>query len=289
MTRLCLILTLLLLCLSLPAQGPEQQSPAEMSLQLQALSDSLLQLREKEISTQFGFRNTDKLNDVAKKLEVENIEQWKRFLELEPGNKALDNMSWNELGISPYRALLARQYSIFGFTELSTLSEVAELKRLPIKKLRQHLGLDPLSRSRDRLSLQALETDPEAVVEFAREFNADRLSYGFSVTGVGMLVVFSALLLTSIIISQLKRVNHKADAKDQTIVIGHNGKVISRPKDMNQNLIAAAITALHLYKHGIEERRRLLLTFRRTPTNQWRASGMLDMPNRVNLRQRREQ
>jgi hypothetical protein len=71
-------------------------------------------------------------------------------------------------------------------------------------------------------------------------------------------------------------------------VISAKGKLVSKPGDLDRNLIAAAITALHLYKQGIEERRRLLLTFKRTPTNQWRASAILNMPNRTILRQRRE-
>jgi hypothetical protein len=281
-----ILLTLALLLPLLPLSA--QPEPLGVESQIKALSDSLLQLREKEISTEYGFLRTDKLGDVARKLEVNDIAQWKRFLDLEPGNRTLDNMRWDKLGISPYRAFLAKQYSIWGFTELTTLGEVAELKRLPVKKLRQHLGLDPLSRDSDQLSLQALESDPEQIVAFAAEFNSRRLRYGLSVTAVGMLVVFSALLLTSLIINQLKRINPKPHPKDQTIVISARGKLVSKPGDLDRNLIAAAITALHLYKQGIEERRRLLLTFKRTPTNQWRASAILNMPNRTILRQRRE-
>ena len=74
---------------------------------------------------------------------------------------------------------------------------------------------------------------------------------------------------------------------DPKLIITHAGKLVSAGKEISNNTIAAAITALFLYKQGIEDRRRLLLTFHRTPTNQWRASGVLDMPNRVILRNRR--
>ncbi len=282
------ILALILLCCAalLIAQEDERQMVAEMTAQMQAISDSLLQSREASIQEEFGFSDSDKLRDVAARLEVTDLAKWQAYLELEPNNPKLDDMTWRQLGISPYRALLAKQYSIYGFTELSTLSEVAGLMRLPIKKLRQELGLDPLSKQRDSQSLQSLGRVPEDIIRFKQQFQQNRLHYGLSVTGVGMLVVFSALLITSIIISQLHKVNKPPKPADQTLRISHKGKLISTPKDMNRNVIAAAITALHLHKQSIEERRRLLLTFKHTPTNQWHASGMMDMPNRYFLRKR---
>jgi len=104
------------------------------------------------------------------------------------------------------------------------------------------------------------------------------LLYGGSVTLGGMSVVFVALLLTSIIISQL--VHLKAKPKAAVIKLDGAGKIKAAPKDLSRNVIVAAITALHMHASEIEEQRKMGLTFRRTPTNQWRASAVLSMPNR---------
>ncbi len=282
MPRATIILILLLLPGLLMAQQTEREN--DMEARFQAMSDSLLQFREREIQSEFGFRDTDTLEDVAAKLGIGDVPKWKEYLEVEPGNEVLDQMTLRRLGISPYKALLARQYSIFGFTELSSLAELAELKQLPIKQLRRFAGIDPTDKSHDSQSLQALGKTPEDLVEFEESFNENELGFGLSVTGIGILMVFCALAVTALVISQLHRLNR--EPKDRKIRIDSQGKVKSQPKDLNSDVVAAAITALHLYKHSIEERRRLLLTFRRAQSNQWHSSGMLNMPNRDYTRTR---
>lgn len=284
MPRATIILILLLLPGLLMAEPTEREN--EMEARFQAMSDSLLQFREQEIQSEFGFRDTDTLQDVAAKLAIEDIPKWKEYLEVEPGNEVLDQMTLRRLGISPYRTLLAQQYSIFGFTELSSLAELAQLKQLPIKQLRRFAGIDPTDKSHDSQSLQALGKTPEDLVEFEESFNENELGFGFSVTGIGILMVFCALAVTALVISQLHRLNREPKDKGKKIRIDSQGRVRSQPKDLNSDVIAAAITALHLYKHSIEERRRLLLTFRRAQSNQWHSSGMLNMPNRDYTRKR---
>ncbi|MDY0151361.1 MAG: OadG family protein [Candidatus Cloacimonas sp.] len=247
----------------------------------QAVSDSLLLQREKEIVTEFGFRDTNPLNEVAQKLMIEDYASWKSYLGLEPRNKALDNMSLRRLGIAPYRALLAQQFSVYGFTELSSLTEVSAKLSFPIKKLKTVLKLsDPLSRNWDGYSLQALDITPKQVEDIRQDFDDNRLAYGGSITLVGMLTVFLALLLTRIIIGQLIHLNRPPKTKKVDIKLGAGGKVLAANATLNQNVIVAAITALHIHQQSIEDRRRLVLTYRRTPTNQWRASAVLSMPNR---------
>lgn len=290
MAKKLVIALLILLCAAYTAaQGQtERSAPSleDLQLQIQAMSDSLLQLRESEVQSEYGFKDTDRLADVAAKLKIANLPQWKTYLEIEPDNPALDKMSLRKLGISPYRALLAQQFSIHGFTELSTLGDLAHLKQLPVKKLRQFAGIAGSDKSRDGYSLQALGKTPAEFQAYLTAFGKTQMRFGLNITLVGVLIVFAALALVALIIGQLRHLNRPPKAKDRTLVVTTSGKVKQQPADLNADVIAAAITALHLYRQGIEERRRLLLTFRRARIDQWRDSALLNMPNRDILRKR---
>lgn len=289
MPKCICVLVLFLLCFAcLGAQEAEAAQPSveDLQLQIQAMSDSLLQLREQEIFSEFGFRDTDRLQDVAAKLEIVNLAQWKNYLGLEPANAVLDRMSLRRLGITPYRALLAQQYSIHGFTELSTLAELAAQRSLPLKKIRAFAGRDPNSKIHDSYSLQALGRKPADFEKFEQIFAANRIRYGFSILAFGVLIVFFALAVTALIIGQLRHLNRKPKADSRAIILDSQGRVKSQPPDLNSDVIAAAIATLHLYRQGIEERRRLLLTFRRARSDQWHGSTALNMPNRDILRKR---
>ncbi|MDD4034924.1 MAG: OadG family protein [Candidatus Cloacimonetes bacterium] len=245
-----------------------------------ALIDSLSESREQSILAEYGFRDTNTLSQVAQKLEIKNIDRWKSALGLEPANKALNDMTLRRLEISPYRALLGKQTVEYGYNELSTVSEISASLSMPMKKLKAMLGNnDPLDKSWDNRSIQALNISPQRIKDIHDEFTQDVLIYGASVTLVGMLVVFSALLLTSIVIRQLVHLN-RAEQSTPVIKLGSEGKLKAAPKNLSRNVIVAAITALHIHQQEIEDKRRMVLTFRRTPTNQWRASAVLSMPNR---------
>ena len=278
------LLVLLLACLSgLFAQSTQDPIPMQ-----QAVSDSLTLAREKEILSEYGFRDSNSLIEVAQKLEIKNLSSWKRYLGLEPENKKLDNMTLRKLGITPYRALLAQQYSVYGYTELSTLTEVSATLSMPIKKLKNQLNLEnPISRKWDSFSLQSLDQSPEKIKELHEAFVANRIGYGASVTLVGMLTVFAALIITSLVIRQLIHLNRPPKAIKPDLKLSPGGKVVAASATLNRNMIAAIITALHIHQQSLEDRRKLALTFRRTPTNQWRASAVLSMPNReINSKRR---
>ncbi|GAB1365383.1 hypothetical protein MASR1M36_02540 [Candidatus Cloacimonadaceae bacterium] len=276
------ILILVSTCL-LFGQAAEEALPLQ-----QAVSDSLTLVREKEILSEYGFKDSNLLSEVAVKLEIQNLDSWKRYLGLEPENRKLDGMTLRKLGITPYRALLAQQFSVYGFTELSTLNEVAASLNMPIKKLKQQLNLaNPGSRKWDSYSLQSQDISPEKIKALHDSFLANQLSYGVSVTLVGMLTVFSALLITSLVIRQLVHLNRPPKTTKPDLKLSPGGKVVAASATLNKNMIAAIITALHIHQQSLEDRRKMALTFRRTPTNQWRASAVLSMPNReINAKRR---
>lgn len=277
-----LCLTLLLIPLLLLGQNNEEAAivPENGALRAQAVLDSLTLVREREVQSEYDFTDTNTLQFVADKLGIEDIPRWKAALGLEPGNQVLDTMTLRKLEITPYRTLLAQQKLQYGFNEISTVSQIATTLNMPIKKLKAMLGnTDPLDQTWDDMSIQALGIDLETMKSTSEEFSHNLLLYGSSVTLVGMLVVFVALVLISIMISQLVHLNR--DKKQaRTISLSSDGQVKKAPKDLSQSVIVAAITVLHMHEMELEERRKMVLTFRRTPLNQWRASGMLSMPNR---------
>lgn len=277
---------LMLMCFLL-AQESEEVEELSLEASIAAISDSLLQQRELEVRKEYGFDGKDTLEEVSNILEIKDIGKWKSYLKLEAENKALDSISLNNLGITPYQALLAKHFSIYGFTELSSFAEISDRKNMPIKKLREMANLNSLDKSKDFASLQAMNIDPAAMDSMITHFNQTAVPYSLSLTLVGMLIVFSALLITSIIISQLNIVNKKPKMEDRALVIDRRGKLVTEQKIQDHNVIAAAIMALHIYETGIKEKQRLMLTFKRTPTNQWRASQVLEMPNRELFRSRR--
>lgn len=253
--------------------------------------DSLIQAREQQVTTEYGFKTTQTLIDVADMLKIhgKGFDNWKSAMGLEPKNKNLDTMSLNKLGITPYRAYLAHQKALHGFDEQSSIKEISSTLSFPIKKLKTLLGLpNPLETSWDDYSLQALDISVERMQEIYQEFLLDSNRYGATITAVGMLVVFLALLITSLVISQLIYLNREKKAPEKAEVPHKQKEKANIPKEkLDRNAIIAAITALHLHKMEMEERRKMALTFRRTPTNQWRASAVLSMPNREMYQLRR--
>lgn len=283
MKAIILILATVLMCLS-PGLYAVPDAEIPISSTETAIQDSLSIAREKMIASEYGFKDTNLLREVASILEIEDVDSWKRELNLEVRNTQLDGKTLRQLGISPYKALLALQSSKYGINELNTVFETSAKLNIPVKKLKELMGLNPLDRSTDNASLQRLEKTPLEMIELKQVFDANRIQYGSSITLVGMLVVFLSLALSSIIISQLVHLN--ATPKPKVIKLGKDGSIKKAPDGLNRNIVVAAITALHLHVHTIEERRRLLLTFKRTPQNLWRTSGMHEMPNR-NLNRKR--
>ncbi len=249
---------------------------------VQTITDSLAQLKELEIHERYGFLESNTLQEVAEKLQIADFARWKRFLDLDPANEALNAKSLRKLGISPYRAQLAYESAVLGFNELNTVSEVSSLLQVPIKKFKQ-LTIStrgPLDRSMDHMTLQALQLNPKEVKRACDIYQENRMAHGLSITLVGMLIVFSALVLTSIIISQLHRVNIAPTAPVANIIkVNPQGQVTDQPQNLSSNVIIAAITALHLHINSIAERRRLILTFKRASVNLWHASRVTELPN----------
>lgn len=263
----------------IPLILPAQDSLSVM-LFTSAQLDSLMQVREQEVASEFGFKPSNTLLEVAEKLELDNDKfgEWKEVMGLEAQNVNLDNMSLSSLGITPYKAFLAHQKALLQFDETSSLSDISKTFSIPIHKLKTTMGLK--GDNQDHYSIQLLGKSTEDVENAIQEYQEHIQGFGWSVTFIGMLVVFVALIITSFFIGQLVHLNREKKPKEDKAKSASPAKASEVDKDLDHGAMLAAITALHIHRMEIEERRKLALTFRRTPTNQWRASAVLSMPNR---------
>jgi len=245
------------------------------------LSDSLMQLMESRIKEEFGITDTSTLIESAGVMKVE-LNELKKQLGLDIKNTKIDNMRLRQLGISVYQVLMAQETIEFGFNNTSTLEYVAHTYSLPIKKLKSLLQLDPNDPTLNARSIQSLDLTPDSVKVAMSEFYETLPHTSGNIVIVGMLVVFVALLITSLIIMQLRHLNFATQEKkpQADLRLTKSGKLLAAKPNMTNNDIAAVITAIHIFRYQIEERRRLNLTFHREKANFWRADGLYSMPNR---------
>lgn len=245
------------------------------------VSDSLKQSIEQRVEDEFGINENTTLATAAKTLKLD-LNILKDQLGLDIKNSRLDKMKLSQLGISTYSVLLAQETIQYGFNESYTLLQIAQKFSIPVKKLKSLLGFDTLDASLNNRSLLSLDISLEGIAKANKEFDQSLFKIGSSIVLVGISVVFLALLLTAIIIGQLRHLNIDRDNKKPAdLKISSTGKLVNKGKDIGNNEIIAVITTLHLYTHNLEERRRITMTYRRRNINLWHITGLTNMPNRL--------
>lgn len=182
-----------------------------------------------------------------------------------------------------------------------TVKAVADSINMPVKKLKAMLGSElskygednpeyakykSQNRKWDELTLSELDIAPTLVAEKFEKFTKETLSFGYSVTWVGILVVFFSLLLISVLINQFQHIEKTKELKIKKkpatkTVASPVGNITGPESAISSNAIVAVIAALHKHKLSVEERVKIQMTFSRTPVNMWSASAKMDMPNRV--------
>ncbi len=162
-----------------------------------------------------------------------------------------------------------------------TLLQTARAMKMPVKKLVQKLEL-PHETPRTS-TIGELGITKEQLEEVHKDFHGNLMAFCTSITITGMLVVFLSLIVTGVIISQIKHINQKpkkVNTPEQTVKTSI-GKVTGPQPDISTNAIIAVITALHLHIAEAEERQKLLLTWKRAPLSLWRGSSRSAMPNQT--------
>jgi uncharacterized membrane protein YidH (DUF202 family) len=189
----------------------------------------------------------------------------------------------------------------FTISDNLNLRAVADSINMPVKKLKamfvtelklygethpEFKGVEPQRREWDVLSIQELNIQPATVAAKFNEFTENTMHYGYSVTAVGIMVVFVSLLLISFLISQFQHIEKAKDLKvkkrtkpSTSTVQTAVGKVTGPTDAISSNAIVAVVAALHKHKLSVEERVKIQMTFSRTPVNMWSASAKMEMPN----------
>ncbi|MCD4827815.1 MAG: OadG family protein [Candidatus Cloacimonetes bacterium] len=185
----------------------------------------------------------------------------------------------DELNIAPERLNAAVQ----AYYTNESLITIARDRGIPVKKLMVFL---PGEDTDPNMTLGKLGLGKSDVDAAQTEFNAQKLTFIFGIIIIGMLVVFTSLMLTGFIISQLRRLNPQSRKKPTASAPTAAQRQEPEP-DVSTNAIIAVITALHLHVREAEEQHKLMLTWRRTSLSMWRA-GKLTMPNREYVLTRRK-
>ncbi|MBN2829529.1 MAG: OadG family protein [Candidatus Cloacimonetes bacterium] len=176
--------------------------------------------------------------------------------------------------------------------ETDNLLKLCSEVNIPIKKVKSILhneleaynslnGKDwkNFNREWDVLTLKELGITAERFKEVYEKFTHDRYIFGSSITWVGLSVVFFSLFLINAIIGLFKHINYEKPPKSNKSVATPLGTITGPAEEMSSNTIVAVIIALHKYRSEIEERKKLMLTFKRAQISLWGAPHKSDMPN----------
>ena len=123
------------------------------------------------------------------------------------------------------------------------------------------------------------KTESELVESFEKQKN----SFGWKIVMVGMVVVFSSLILVSLLIGSLQ---HFINPKIKKIKIEPKktvqtpiGKISANEGDLSTNAIIAVITALHAHVEDVEQRNKIIMDWRRAPVSMWKSVNKASFPN----------
>lgn len=281
------VIIIILCCwVALFAQNTAGSSTPQATV-IPAITDSVDAKHEQTLLSQYGIDTALTLAQLATAISVP-IDTLKTELQLDLRNKKIDQQTIQQLRIDPYRIVLVKQKMQYGIHELNTLGEVSKILHIPTKKIKSYLGLDTQDKSINEITLLALNVPVEKIAQVEKDFHAGMAQFGKNITLVGMLVVFTALLVTALLIEQLKHLGRKKETKANTVTLQTSvGKIKAEEKAMSQNAIIAVITALHAHSCHTEERKKIHLTWERNRLSMWRAAGRVELPNQVFGRNRR--
>jgi len=159
----------------------------------------------------------------------------------------------------------------YDFPPETTLIQVTQQTNIPFKKLLEFLDLDFSTPSKS--TLQEVNISSEEIVTALKKYTNCKNSFFGGIVWVGMSIVFISLILVGLCIACLQYMNRKK--KPKTIQTS-KGKVTAPAEHTNSNAIIAAITAIYLHEAEVEEKNRLLLTWKRSRLSMWSAANMVE-------------
>lgn len=153
-----------------------------------------------------------------------------------------------------------------------TLREISETTKIPVRKMIEYLELANDVDIDE--SISSFELKAEDVHKAAAKYSSRKKSYYTGIVVVGMGTVFASLIIVALLIAQLRHLDKKK--KTPPANLPETAKPRFANAD-NDDIIAAISTTLYLYELEIEERNKLMLTWKRTPLSMWKASSYILM------------
>jgi len=173
-------------------------------------------------------------------------------------------------------ASFAMVWADVDYSAESTLLELSANTNIPVKKYIQYLELP--ADTDLHTSLAELKIGAKDLEKAQKAYDENLIPFYTGVVIVGMSIVFVSLMLTGLIISQLKNLGNKPKKKVKKASVKTSGGTVTGPADhLSNNAVVAAITAIYLHEMDVEEQNKMLLTWKRAPLSMWKASNI--MPN----------
>jgi len=162
------------------------------------------------------------------------------------------------------------------FPPETSLWELSQKTEIPVKKYILYLEL---SDNVDiNASLETLKITDKDIEKAQTAYKENLIPFYSGVVMVGMAIVFASLIITGLVIAQLKRISNKPKKKVKTATVKTSAGKVTGPADhLSSNAVVAAITAIYLHELEVEEQNKMLLTWKRAPLSMWKASNI--MPN----------
>ena len=173
---------------------------------------------------------------------------------------------------------------IYGYNDDSTLYEVSQLFHIPFKRFAGYLGVDPQDARNRSMTVRESGHETLDMFQYNERFKHETLNFNSTLIVMGMFVVFTAMLIISLIISKLTVFEKKTKeiVKIATTPIG-TIKTESTEHLALINLedcVCAIVAAVHRFKSEVASDHKILLTYRRIDVSMWQASGKVEMPNK---------
>ena len=201
-----------------------------------------------------------------------SLTAFKDAFTLDKTNHRIDRRSLKQLNID-----LENVYQHYDSIKLNAQSQ--HLK-MPFKVLAKILDVpqkDPKSRE---LTLGELR-QTKGILDFGqiqKDFENNKYEYTGTLIVLGLLVVFFALLMTSLVISKMGVLVHTKKDTKLASVVTPIGRVLAKKENLSPDAVIAVIMAIHRHKMQSIADHQIILTWRRANINMWKASTKTDLP-----------
>jgi Na+-transporting methylmalonyl-CoA/oxaloacetate decarboxylase gamma subunit len=172
------------------------------------------------------------------------------------------------------------QEQAFAYRSSWSVVELAQANRVPPRKLAAALKINLAQEATSTLS--DLGVDEESARRGLERYRRGESGLVRNIAFIGMSIVFASLIVVAFLISLLRHLHifertPGSRRPDRKSARARTGRAVAVGTDMSDYALAAVATAIFLHEEEVEEENRLLLTWKRTSTNMWKAAR--SMPN----------